>query len=290
VILCLSKIAGATTESSASDEQYLLPKPMIFGLSTEFGNTKTKISNDERQVDTQTKINKLSIPLGRYKAFGYTLVPKISLGKHEFTFDDLSISNTQLYTLQLPVLGVKKINDNWVSIWQISPGMQSDEHSYKDDIYTALGFVAWRYRKTEKSSYRFGLGVNRLFGENRLIPLLSYNIRLSPRENLTLGLPITQYQYGVSNDLSFRVFLQPDGNAWRYKTQAQTYTQSIRVKYESLKVGLGFSYHLTSKIFLSVDWARRFEQNYEFTSPSNASLKLSQMDMSTLGISLGLHP
>jgi len=293
--------------STAQAEEINLPSGnMAFGFSTE---TTSFASVGNSDLDTKLSVKTLAIPLGGYKAFGYKIFPKLNLSSHEFSFSSENVENTELFTAQFPFLLVKKYSDIWLSIIQVSPGIQSDKASYKNDVFSLLAMAIWRYRVDSASYYQFGFGVNRLFGELKGIPMFSYFYRLSENQSLVLGLPITQYQYGVNNNLSWNAFIKPEGNNWRYEansehlnsgqdnvnSQVMDSSKSVSISLLSFKAGLGMKYRLKNNFFLSVDLAKRVGQYVEFDDLSQNPAKEISVngdlgDMNSLSFSVGYFP
>ena len=293
--------------SIAQAEDIRLPSgTMAFGFSTETTSFAKIGSND---LNTKLSVKTLAIPLGGYEAFGYKIFPKVNLSSHEFSFSGDNIENTELFTAQLPLLLVKKYSDIWLSIIQISPGIQSDKASYKNDVFSLLAMAIWRYRVDSDSYYQFGFGVNRLFGKLKGVPMFSYSHRLSENQSLVLGLPISQYQYGVNDNLSWSAFIKPEGNYWRYEANNENLTsqqgttdssvldnsKSVSISLLSFKAGLGMKYRLKGNFFLSVDVARRVGQDVEFDdlsqdSSNDISVNGTLGDMNSLSFSVGYYP
>lgn len=275
------------TTAFAKDIDNLVPSSLAMGV--------TYTSIDSAQLsDSPYKLSinqtKVGLPIGRYQIFGNTFVPQFSYEETQFSVPNPNIDNRiSLYSLKIPLMFISKNNDSWTRILRITPSWHTDLKAKDEESYSLMGLLLWRYKNNSSPhSYTLGFGVNRLFGEYKPIPMMSYGYQTSPHTRIDLGFPITKLEHRLHQDWSVFSAIAPMGGNWRY--DARNVEQRYNLSYKSWVSTLGVRRHLTGDFWLTFQWGQSFERKFDVNNDTIESEEVSIADASVYLISIGLHP
>ncbi|MFY0641772.1 MAG: hypothetical protein JXR16_12050 [Bermanella sp.] len=275
------------TSVSAEDTGNLVPRSLAMGV--------TYTSIDSAQLsDSPYKLSinqtKVKLPIGKYQLFGNTFVPQLSYEETQFSVPNPNIDNRiSLYSLNIPLMFISKSNINWTRILRVTPSWHTDLKAKDEESYSLMGLLLWRYHNTDSPhSYTLGFGVNRLFGEYKPIPMISYGYQTSPHTRINVGFPITKIEHRLHQDWSVFSAFGPMGGNWRY--DARNTEQRYNLSYQSWVATLGVRRHLAGDFWLTFQWGQSFERKFDVNNNTIDSEEVSIDDASVYLISIGLHP
>lgn len=265
----------------------LIPSRLAMGI-THSSIDAAQLSESPYQLNmNQTKV---SLPVGKYSLFGETFVPQFSYEETQFSVPNPSINNRiSLYSLKIPLMFISKNHNDWTRILSITPSWHTDLKAKDEKSYSLMGLLLWRYNHHDSPhSYTLGIGFNRLFGEYKPIPMMSYNYQTSPYTKYSVGFPVTKVEHRLHTDWSVFSAITPMGGNWRY--DASNVDQRLNLSYSSWVATLGLRRHLTADFWLTMQWGQSLERQFDVNNDTIDSEEVAIADASIYLISIGLHP
>jgi hypothetical protein len=278
---------------SVTDFDYSVPQRLAMGVlhrSYDFAKiegTKAELAMNYTQV---------KLPLGKYDFMGGFFVPTQSIEKTSFRFNDLDESNQDSYTLKTQLMFVQKLDDSWTRILQVTPSIHSDLEAMDEDAFSLMGLAIWRYKSTENSSWVMGVGVNRLFGTYKPIPLLSYQYQLADRVQLDAGFPVTKAEYRWRDNWSAYTSIAPIGGNWRYENKGTRTSvveegeERLSMSYTSWVAALGLRYRIKGHYWASLAVGQSFARRLNLDADDSGKEDIDIADTPMLMFSFGYHP
>jgi len=280
LLLCIS------TASFAEENKQDVPTRLLMGLQYSSINS-AKLSDDSLSLKMQQ--TKFKLPIGRYQLFGNTLVPQFAY--EETTFDVANRINNQitLYTVKTPFMFIEKKEAGWTRIINITPSWHTDLKAKDDKSYSLMGLLLWRYGQDQSPhGYTLGIGINRLFGEYKPVPIMSYRYQASAYTRYDLGFPISKIEHRLNQDWSFFSSLGPVGGNWRYNDEQNQ--QRLNLSYKSWMATLGIRRHLLNNFWVTLEWGQSFNRTLDFNNRNIDSQEVSIGEAGVYKLSIGLHP
>jgi len=284
-IACLVVLsASASAETSEFESSYVVPKDLAMGLKHQsYDFASIEKSAPELAMDyTQVKL-----PIGKYDFGNSFLIPTLSLEKTAFRFDNVDTDNQEVYTVKIPLMVVTPRGDEWTQIIQVTPSLHSDLDAIDEDAFSLMGLAIWRYQSTDVSAWTMGIGFNRLFGEYKPIPLISYQYNVLDGLQLDLGFPITKAEYRWKNDWSTYTSLAPVGGNWRYETPEH---EKLNISYTSWIAAAGVRYQFKPKMWATLELGQSLSRKLNLDVDSSIEAELDVADTPVLMLSFGFHP
>lgn len=283
--LCVSTLLLLSNTTSASEEKPLVtPSAMAMGIK-HYTINEARISNTGPQVAMQG--SNIKLPIGKYEGLGQIFVPQVAIEQTTFKFPNPSFNEKSMYSIKLPMLFIEKYNDNWTRILNITPSWHTDLEAKDEESYSLMGLILWRYTDDTPHSYTIGAGINRLFGEYKPIPMVSYSYQTDRMTRYDLGFPVTKIEHRANQDWSFFSAITPSGGNWRYELDEK---QRVNLSYSSWVATLGIRRNLVDKFWLTLEAGKTFEREIDLNNDNSASQKLNIADANVMILSLGLHP
>lgn len=269
---------------SQSTESMNVPRDMAMGLkhhSYDFSSIED--SSPEMAMDyTQVKA-----PLGKFDVLDHVFVPTLSLERTGFRFNNVDVNDQELYTLKTQLMFIKKQDDRWTRIIQVTPSLHTDMDAVDEDAFSLMGLAIWRYQSTDHSAWTMGIGANRLFGEYKPIPLLSYQYQVSDQLQFDLGFPITKAEYRWQQNWSGFASVAPVGGNWRYETETD---DKLNVSYSSWVASTGIRYQFKSKLWATLELGQGFARKLDLDADSNLQAEVDVDNSPAIMFSIGFHP
>ena len=267
------------------DIDAIIPKPLAMGLKhysysdAGIGNSATEIAMDYTQ---------LKVPLGKFNFGDYIFVPTLSLEQSNFDIknDDGVSDDPTLYTIKSQFMFIKKLDDKWMRIIQVTPSTHTDGKTQDEDAFSLMGLAIWQYESTEQSSWTMGVGANRLFGEYKPIPLVSYQYRPSMQTQIDVGFPITKFEHRFQKDWTGFAAVQPVGGNWRFEAQNE---QRVNVSYSSWVASTGMRYQFKPKMWASLEIGQGLARKFDIDDEDTEG-EVDIDDSTAIMFSIGLHP
>ncbi len=260
-----------------------IPKNLAMGFKHHsYDYASIENSSPELAMDyTQVKM-----PLGKFDVMDQVFVPTVSLERTALKFQNVSVNDEILYTIKSQFMFIKKQDEKWTRILQVTPSLHSDTDAVDEDAFSLMGLAIWRYQSTEKSAWTMGFGANRLFGEYQPIPLLSYQYKMDNGVQLDLGFPITKAEYRWQKNVTAFASFAPVGGNWRSETQDN---EKLNVSYSSWLASTGIRYQFKPKMWATVEVAQSLSRTLNLDDSDN-SQEVDIEDSPAILFSIGFHP
>jgi len=260
-----------------------IPKNLAMGFkhhSYDYGS----IENSAAQVAMD--YTQLKMPLGKFNVMGQMLVPTVSLERTGFKFKNVSANDQDLYTVKSQFMFIKKQDEKWTRIIQVTPSIHSDMDAVDEDAFSLMGLAIWRYQSADNSAWTMGFGANRLFGEYQPIPLLSYQYKTDSGVQLDLGFPITKAEYHLQPNVTTFASFTPAGGNWRTDSENNG---KLNVAYSSWVASTGVRYQFKPKMWATLEIAQSLSRKLNLDDSDN-STEVDVDDSPAILFSVGFHP
>jgi len=285
-ILSTSSMANESGDDIAAASSLDVPKDLAMGLkhqSYDFASiekSEAKLAMDYTQV---------KLPLGKFDFMSSFFIPTLSVEKTAFRFEEVDQDNQEAYTVKTQLMFVTPSEGKWTRIIQITPSLHSDLDVIDEDAFSLMGLAVWRYQSTDVSAWTMGIGFNRLFGEYKPIPLISYQYQAAEGLQLDLGFPITKAEYRWQNDWSSYASIAPVGGNWRYETVDH---ERLNISYTSWLAAVGIRYQVKPKMWATLELGQSLARklNLDADNSNSQGEDLDVADTPVLMLSFGFHP
>ena len=263
-------------------------KPMLMGVK--FKNF-SDAEIDDTGIDLSQQRFEIRAPLSRYQVFNGLLIPSIEFEQLNFSLnrDNAANSSNELYTLKIPFTFVseKPKNSDWQRIIRIAPSIHSDLEAMDDKAYSILGTAIWNKSSDGPHSYTIGFGVNRLFGEYKPVPVVSYTYKISADSQVVLGFPVTKYEATYGESWSYYASVAPQGGNWRYEDDDGI---KNNLRYTGWNFQLGARKHLFGKFWLTASFGSVMAQKLDLNENTSNATDVDVGNATSFGLSFGMHP
>ena len=262
-----------------------IPKELVMGIkhyaysSSTIGKTPAELSMDYTHV---------KLPLGKFEAWDHLMIPSISLEQTEFAVNNgLNVAgNPSLYTIKSKFMFIKKLDDQWTRIVQVTPSLHTDGDVVDEEGFSLMGLAIWKYKSSIDTSWVMGIGANRVFGEYLPIPLVSYQYRVNDHSQIYVGFPVTKYENRFMKNWTAFSALKPVGGNWRFKTSANN---DVNVSYTSWIASAGVRYQFKPRFWATIEIGKSLGR--EFAIDTDDESGTADVDDGTvLMLSVGMHP
>jgi hypothetical protein len=283
-LIALSASVIAFAEASEVLPSYDVPKDFAMGIkhkSYDFSSiekSKAELAMDYTQI---------KLPLGKYDFASSFFVPTLSVEKTAFRFDNVAQDNQEAYTVKTQLMFVTQSDDKWTRIIQATPSLHTDLDAIDEDAFSLMGLAIWRYQSTDVSAWTMGVGFNRLFGEYKPIPLLSYQYQVAAGLQLDLGFPITKMEYRWQDNWSAYTSIAPVGGNWRYES---TDHEKLNISYTSWVAAAGVRYQFKPKLWATLELGQSLARKLNLDADNNVDAEVDVADTPVLMLSFGFHP
>lgn len=281
-LLLLSSLVLA--ENSAVEVKLDVPKNLAMGLKHQsYGFASLEKSDADLAMDYTL----VKVPLGKFDFGSSFFIPTLALEKTAFRFDNVDTDNQEVYTVKTQLMFVTPTDDKWTRIIQVTPSLHSDLDAIDEDAFSLMGLAIWRYQSTDVSAWTMGVGFNRLFGEYKPIPLVSYQYKVAEDIQLDLGFPITKAEYRWQSDWSTYASLAPVGGNWRYEADNH---EKLNISYSSWIAAAGVRYQFKPKLWATFELGQSFARQLNLNTDSNIDEDLEVANTPVVMLSFGFHP
>ena len=264
---------------------FSIPKPMALGIQHyAYGNGEIENTGAELSIDyTQIKL-----PIGKFNVGDHFLVPSLSLEQTDFAVKNATntAGDPTLYTIKSQFMFIKKLDDKWMRIIQVTPSIHTDGDLIDDEAFSLMGLAIWKYNSTDISGWTLGVGANRLFGEYLPIPLIAYQYRPNNFSQIDVGFPVTKYEHRWHSDWTGFAAVKPVGGNWRFET---TQEEEVNVSYSSWVASAGLRYQFKPKMWATLELGQGLSRKFDLDT-DDGSGEADIDDSSIIMFSIGLHP
>lgn len=263
-------------------------KPMLMGVKFKsFGEANI----EDTDIDLSQQRFEVRAPLSRFELFNGLLIPSIEFEQINFKLnqDNAASSTNELYTLKVPFTFVSKkpANSDWQRIIRVAPSVHSDLEAMDDKAYSILGTAIWNKTSDGPHSYTIGFGVNRLFGEYKPLPVVSYTYKISDDSQVVLGFPVTKYEATYADTWSYFASIAPQGGNWRYEDKDG---MKNNLRYTAWNFQLGARKHLFGKFWLTASFGSVLAQKLDLNEDTSNATEVEVGNATSFGLSFGMHP
>lgn len=280
IALCLIGSSGIVM----ADPAHSIPRPLALGVQHyNYADADIDGSNAELSMN----YTQLKLPIGKWMFSDYIFVPTLSLEQTSFEVkNDSNAGNPDLYTAKAQFMFIKKLDDKWMRIIQIAPSMHTDGNALDEDAYSLMGLAIWKYESSETSAWTMGVGANRLFGEYKPIPLISYQYSPSMSTQIDLGFPITKFEHSFNKNLTGFAAIKPVGGNWRFQSQTD---EKVNVSYSSWIASSGVRFQFKPKMWASLELGQSLARKFDINDDDQTG-EVDIENSPTIMFSIGLHP
>lgn len=274
-----------TLVTANQDMDWTIPKPLAMGVK-HHSYSDAGISGSD--VELAMDYTQIKLPLGKFDFGDHIFVPTLSLEESNFDVkNDAGLSDDpKLYTVKSQFMFIKKIDDEWMRIIQVTPSLHTDGKTQDEEAFSLMGLAIWKYDATDVSSWTMGVGANRLFGEYKPIPLISYQYRPSMQTQIDVGFPITKFEHRFHHDWTGFAAVKPVGGNWRFEAAND---ERVNVSYSSWVASTGMRYKFKPKMWASLEIGQSLARKFEIDD-QNSTGEVDIDDSATIMFSIGLHP
>ena len=197
-------------------------------------------------------------------------------------------TNGHLHTFFLAFHRLIQTDDQSLRI-SIAPALSASSNVFRHREYTAdhlqlLAAVVWRKRISNRMSFRYGICGDHRFGGYRIYPLISMRWQPHPDWTVQLGFPASQLGYYISERLSSRIRIAPEGNEWQILDKELLHHS--RFVYESYALVWTFDWLARENFTVSASVGRQMHNRYEMTLLDARRVRLSGDPVTRIGMSL----
>lgn len=274
----------SSTYALADTATFKTPRPLIMGVKTSHIDGAKIADSDYKLAISSASIK---LPLGKYNVLGQTFVPQVAIEQTRFNIPNPNFDQKNMYTIKLPMLFIEQYDQNWTRILNITPSWHTDLKAKDEESYSLMGLLLWRYKDDSPHSYTMGVGVNRLFGEYKPVPMGAYSYQASAQTRYDLGFPATKVEHRGHQNWSVFSSIAPMGGNWRYESQAQT---RVNLSYRSWVATFGVRRNLVEKFWLTFEAGRTFSRKLDLNNNTSDSQEVDISDANIIMLSIGLHP
>lgn len=288
-LTCLSALIGvmltANVSHASDDVDWSIPKPLAMGIQ-HYSYSDAAIGDSN--ADISMEYTQVKVPLGKFDISDHILVPTLSLEQTAFDIkNDGGVSDDPtLYTVKSQFMLIKKLNDKWMRIVQATPSMHSDFKAKDEEAFSLMGLAIWKYNASDVSGWTFGVGANRLFGEYKPIPLVSYQYRTSAQTQIDVGFPVTNVEHTWQPNWTGFAAVKPVGGNWRFEAQND---QRVNVSYSSWVASTGVRYQFKPKMWATLELGQGLARKFDIDDEDDSG-KVDLEDSTAIMFSIGLHP
>lgn len=262
-----------------------IPKDLAMGIK-HYSYSSAAIEGSE--VDVTMDYTQVKLPLGKFEFGDYTFVPTLSLEESNFDLknDSGESGDPKLYTVKSQFMFIKKLDDKWMRIIQVTPSLHTDGKTQDEEAFSLMGLAIWKYDATDVSSWTMGVGANRLFGEYQPIPLISYQYRPSMQTQIDVGFPITKIEQRFHNDWTGFASVKPVGGNWRFEGQND---KRVNVSYSSWVASTGVRYQFKPRMWASLEVGQGLARKFDIDDEDDSG-EVDIDDSTAIMFSIGFHP
>lgn len=288
----IANLSSAETEPNIETEpnkpsvvdQLKVPGQLAFGISVQQMDFEEIGDNDgpEMALDRTT----IKIPFGKFNVLDQILVPSLSIERMGFRFKESPNEDTETYTIKTPLTFIKKHSDEWMRIVSVTPSLHSDLEVMDEEAFSLMGLALWKYSSSDVSTWTFGGGVNRLFGEYKPIPMFAYTYQPTKDFKVDIGFPRTGIENRFRQNWSTFAGVGPVGGNWRYETKND---QRFNFSYTSWVATTGIRYQFAPKLWATLEAGQTFERKLDLDAEAGQA-DVSVGDSHIVVFSIGLQP
>lgn len=180
-----------------------------------------------------------------------------------------------LHSLQLPVVALYDISDQWMVGGMVMPGVSGDLSSGSDgfSILSALG-VGYSH----SDSLKFFVGALHSYGfdENRFLPGAGFMWRASAKLSVNVLPPLARVSYDYSEDYKISLFARYDSPTWNVEADAAGPARDINIR--EIRAGLRLERRLSDQFWAFIAGGVSFGRRLEVETLGSTSLRESDID------------
>jgi hypothetical protein len=284
LLLLISLVLFSAGYTHAEQPINTPPKSMALGIKYSAISSANIADSDFELAIARTSIH---LPIGKYNLLGQMFIPQVAIEKTTFDIPNPNFDKKSMYSIKLPMLFIEKYNENWTRILNITPSWHTDLNAKDEQSYSLMGLLLWRYSDDSPHSYTMGVGINRLFGEYKPVPMGAYSYQASEQTRYDLGFPVTKIEHRNNQHWSVFSAIAPIGGNWRYESDDK---ERVNLSYTSWVATLGVRRNLIDKFWLTLEAGRTFARTIDLNNDTSASQEVDIADANIIMLSLGLHP
>ena len=270
-------------EAPSAESVPSVPHNLVMGLKHQSYDFASIEKTDAELAMDYTLVK---VPLGKLEFGKSFFIPTLSLEKTAFRFDHTDVDNQEVYTLKTQFMVVTPRDDKWTRIIQVTPSLHTDLDAVDEDAFSLMWLAIWRYQLTDASALIMGVGVNRLFGDYKPIPLVSYQYNIANNIQLDLGFPISKAEYRWQNNWSVYASAAPVGGNWRYESEQE---EKLNISYSSWVAATGVRYQFNRKMWATLEVGQSFARQLNLDADNRADENLDVANTPVVMLSIGLR-
>lgn len=222
-----------------------------YGIIPSFGNTQ--ITQYRTNFNFGTRIRKSFLGFGgqyNFREFIFSEPPSTA------SFNDFK----NMHEIRVNLFYMKPLSESWNFMVMASPSLSSNLKggiTEDDFIFNSMANVSKTWGENyKKSRLTFGIVFGTLLGRPQVFPLINYSKQFNSNSSITLGFPITSYQYTWKEKSTFSIYARPDGFFGNNTEEFWTGTELLeetKIQLTSIRTGLDYRYRISPFFTTTVD-------------------------------------
>lgn len=222
-----------------------------YGIIPDFGNIQ--ITQYRTNINLGTQLGKSLLGFGGQYNF------------REFVFSEPNTASSlndfkTMHEIRFNLFYMRPLSESWNLMIMASPSLSSNfkgEISGNDFIFNSMANASKSWGENDKKSQlTFGVVFGTLLGRPQVFPLINYYKQFNSNSSITLGFPITSYQYTWNKKSTFSIYARPEGFFGNNTEEFWTGTQLIdetKIQLTSIRTGFNYRHKINSLFVATVD-------------------------------------
>jgi len=258
LLLCAARIAPAEMDLDAP-LSYVPEDP--FAWATFLYEAEADLDDEIPATDAKVSMQELglygSVPL--IWDDPVMLLGGANLRWNRFGFKDAGIDDLDVYTLGVPFDILYEGFPSWEILAGFQPGLYSDLEEIDGDDFRIYGYGLGIWECIPELSLAAGVAYDQVFGADRFYPMGGLIWNPVRQLEVSLVYPMPKISFAPTTTLVTYLFAEPAGDNWSVYIENQEYN----FKLESLRMGGGVEYALTTSMWLQFSVGVDSDRNYE---------------------------
>lgn len=201
-------------------------------------------------------------------------------------------TNGYLHTFFLPVLRLSRSSNegfrfSFAPALSASSNVTSDPDEFSSDAMQVLAAVVWNKRVSDRLNLYYGVCGDHRFGDYQVYPVINVGWKIHPDWIIEIGFPMSQIIHTVSESLTSRLRIAPNGNEWYVKDKSLT--KHSQLVYEAYLLDWTFDWRAHENFMLTASIGREFDSRYEMTLLNDDRVRLTSDPATRVGVALAWY-
>jgi hypothetical protein len=210
---------------------------------------------------------------------------------HYFDFSGVELDNINTFDLSIPINCMIPINEQWMIMALIAPGIHSDlkRVDYKD--FKSAFLLLANYTYSEHLQISMGVAYSRIFGKDTFFPAAGLTWMPDDAWTIRLMFPKPGITYSLNERLRFSLGIEPAGGEWNIRdprtinNNGEEYT----FEFKGWRMGGGAEYDITRNVSAFLDAGFTINRKYIIENDDETVLNSDVNDTPGFRLGVQLH-